>query len=156
MKKIVLAMMLLVGLSSAADITPKLVIDLTAGNIETFEKKVLKAIVVNKNHYESQLQELEVAVVIHGSAYKFFVNDPSKTKFKDDKALLANYKEFHTRLKSLASTYSVEFYACKVGMTNNKLEDKDMLDFVKIVPTSTIALIDKQNRGYAFLPVEDK
>ncbi|MDY0233869.1 MAG: DsrE family protein [Sulfurimonas sp.] len=156
MKKIILALMLIVGLSSAENITPKLVIDLTAGNIETFEKRVLKAIVVNKNHYESKLQELEVAVVVHGSAYRFFVNDPSKTKYKDDKELLSKYKEFHTRLKSLASTYNVEFFACKVGMTKNGLEDKDMLSFVEIVPTSTIALIDKQNRGYAFLLVEDK
>jgi len=156
MKKIILALMLFIGLSSAEDITPKLVIDLTAGNIETFEKRILKAIVVNKNHYEGQLQELEVAVVVHGSAYRFFVNDPSKTKYKVDKELLSRYKEFHTRIKSLESTYNVEFFACKTGMTKNGLEDKDMLSFVKIVPTSTIALIDKQNRGYAFLLVEDK
>ncbi len=156
MKKIILALMLLVGLGSAEDISPKLVISLTAGNMDTFEKKILKAIVVNKNHYESQLQELEVAVVVHGSAYRFFVKDPSKTKYSDDKALLSKYKEIHTRLESLQDTYNVEFFVCKAGMTNNELQDKDMLSFVKIVPTSTIALIDKQNRGYAYISVEDK
>ncbi|WP_415398177.1 DsrE family protein [Sulfurimonas sp. CS5] len=156
MKKIVLALMLLVGLSSAEDITPKLVIDLTAGNIKTFEARVLKAIVVNKNHYKSKNQELEVAVVVHGSAYRFFVNDLSKTKYKDDKALLAKNKEIQSKIKSLLTTYNVEFFACKTGMIKNNLVDEDILSFVKIVPTATIALIDKQIRGYAYLLVEDK
>jgi intracellular sulfur oxidation DsrE/DsrF family protein len=41
-------------------------------------------------------------------------------------------------------------------MIKNNLVDEDILSFVKIVPTATIALIDKQIRGYAYLLVEDK
>lgn len=148
--------MLIVGLSSADKITPKLVIDLTAGNIKTFEQRILKAIVVNKEHYESNGQNLKVAVVIHGSAYKFFLNDLSKTKYKDDKKLLTKYKEIQTKIESLLIAYNVEFFACKTGMLKRKLENEDILSFIKIVPTATIALIDKQNRGYAYLLVEDK
>lgn len=156
MKKIVLALMLLVGLSSADNITPKLVIDLTAGNIKTFEQRILKAIVVNKKYYESKHQDLKVAVVIHGSAYRFFINDLSKTKYKYDEELISKNKEIQTKVESLFIAYNVEFFACKTGMLKNKLEDEDILSFIKIVPTATIALIDKQNRGYAYLLVEDK
>lgn len=156
MKKIVLALLMLVGLSSAESIAPKLVIDLTAGDMKIFEQRVLKAIVVNKKHYEGKLQELAVAVVIHGSAYRFFLNDPTKTIYKDDKELLSKNKEIQTKIESLANSYNVEFFACKTGMKKKSLEDEDILDFVKIVPTATIALIDLQNRGYAFLLVEDK
>jgi len=35
------------------------------------------------------------------------------------------------------------------------LTKKDVYDFVKIVPNSTIGLIDRQNEGYAYIPVAD-
>ena len=40
-------------------------------------------------------------------------------------------------------------------MKRNHLKAKDIVKFVKIVPNSTIGLIDKQNEGFAYLPVRD-
>ena len=53
----------------------------------------------------------------------------------------------------MVKTYDVEFLICGVAMAKNKLQAKDVYSFVKIIPNSTIGLIDKQNEGYAYIPI---
>lgn len=154
MKKLIL-FLLLVSFINANEATPKVVIDLTTSSVEKFQKYILKAIVVHKNHYEGNLKELDVAVVIHGGAYRFFTKNPKKTIYKDDTELLKAYAELKTRIASMSNTYDVEFLMCESGMKKNRLNEKDIVSFVKIVPTSTIGLIDKQNEGFAYIPVRD-
>jgi len=153
MKKIFL--LLLFTLALHAEQTMKVVIDLTTGDLHTFESKILKGIVAHKTYYEGKLQELDVAVVIHGNAYKFFLKDPVHSPFKEDKKLLAASKELSKRIAALADTYDVTFLMCQSGMEKKKLEKKDVYDFVTTVPNAGIGLIDKQNEGYAYLPVGD-
>jgi len=131
----------------------KLVIDLTTADVAVFEKKVLSGIVAHKTHYENSLEELEVAVVIHGGAYRFFLKDPSKTVYKDDEKLKKAFPELKKRIASLADTYDVEFLLCDVGRKKNKLELDNIAEYVKIVPNSTIGLINKQSEGFAYIPV---
>ena len=145
-----------IGIAQAEEEVAKVAYDLTTKDIATFEKKILKAIVANKAHYESQLKELDVAVVIHGGSYRYFTIDPSKTEYKTDKALLKNYTDLKKRIKSMADTYDVEFLMCRAGMIKHGLNAKNIVNFVKIIPNSTIGLIDKQNDGYAYIPVGDK
>ena len=152
MKKIIL-LLALIGLLSANDEIPKVVIDLTTSDVVKFEKNILKSIAIHKTHYANSLQELEVAVVIHGGAYRFFVKDIKNSIFKDDKELTKVYKEFKKRIATMSDTYDVEFLMCKAAMKKNRLEVKDIVSFVKLVPTSTIALINKQNEGFAYIPV---
>jgi uncharacterized protein len=154
MKKFIL-LLAFIGLLGANEATPKVVIDLTTSSVEKFQKYILKAIVVHKNHYEGNLQELDVAVVIHGGAYRFFVKDPKSTIYKDDKELQKAYAELKTRIASMSDTYDVEFFMCEAGMKKNKLNETDIVSFVKVIPTSTIGLIDKQNEGFAYIPVRD-
>jgi len=153
MKKILL---LLLTLSSLilADSSAKVVYDLTTKNIKDFEMKILKAIVANKAYYESKLKELDVTVVIHGGSYRYFTVDPSKTEYKTDKTLLADYTSLKKRIKIMATTYDVEFLMCGAGMPKHGLKAKDIVKFVKIIPNSTIGLIDRQNEGYAYIPVQ--
>jgi len=153
MKKI--ALMLLCALSLYAQENLKVVIDLTTGDIHTFERKILNGIVAHKTYFEGQLRELDVAVVIHGNAYKFFVKDPAHSAFRDDTALLKTAPQLHKRIAALADTYDVTFLMCRSGMINKKLEKKDILDFVSTVPNAAVGLIEKQNEGYAYLPVVD-
>lgn len=155
MMKLLLTMMVLFGFLLADDGEKKVVIDLTAGDVATYEKKILSGIVAHKGHYESSLEELEVTVVIHGGAYKFFVENLDVTVYKDDVKLQKVFKEFKTRTRSLAETYDVEFLLCNVGRKKHKLERSNIADYVKIVPNSTIGLIDKQSEGYAYIPVGD-
>ena len=155
MKKTILLLLTLSTLI-LADNSAKVVFDLTTKNIKTFERKILKAIVANKTYYESKLKELEVTVVIHGGAYRYFTVDPSKTEYNTDKALLENYTELKKRIKIMSDTYDVEFLMCGAGMPKHGLKAKDIVKYVKIIPNSTIGLIDRQNEGYAYIPVGDK
>jgi len=155
MKKILLILLTLSTLI-LAESSAKVVYDLTTKNIKAFERKILKAIVANKAHYESKLKELDVTVVIHGGSYRYFTMEPSKTEYKIDKALLEHYADLKKRVKSMADTYDVEFLMCRVGMEKHGLKAKDIVPYVKIIPNSTIGLIDRQNEGYAYIPVGDK
>jgi intracellular sulfur oxidation DsrE/DsrF family protein len=155
MKKILIMLLILFGLAHADDESAKVVFDLTTKDLAKFEKNIIKGVVINKSHYEGSLKELEVTVVIHGGAYRFFVKDIDKTIFKNDTKLVKVYDELKKRIASMADTYDVEFLMCGAAMKRNKLEPKDIVEFVKIIPNSTIGLIDKQNEGYAYLPVRD-
>jgi len=155
MKKIFVILLLCSSWLFGEEGVHKVVYDLTTANVAQFEKNILKGVVMNKTHYENNLQELEVSVVIHGGAYRFFVKDLQTSIFKDDKTLQKVFASLQKRIASLADTYDVEFLMCGAAMPRNKLTKKDIVEFVTIVPNSTIGLIDKQNEGYAYIPVRD-
>jgi intracellular sulfur oxidation DsrE/DsrF family protein len=155
MKSIFLWLLISFSILSAEEPSVKVVYDLTTKDLASFERKFLKAVVVNKAYYEASLKELDVTVVIHGGAYRFFVIDPTKSLFKKDKALIENYKTLAKRIKSMVDTYDVEFLMCGASMSKNELEAKDIYSFVKIIPNSTVGLIDKQTEGYAYIPLRD-
>ncbi len=155
MKKIILLLVSTFTLLLADAPSLKVVYDLTTQNQKDFERKILKAIVANKAYYEGKLQELDATVVIHGGAYRYFTVDPSKTEYKTDKALLTDYASLKKRVKSMSDTYNVEFLMCGAGMSKHGLKAKDIVSYVKIIPNSTIGLIDRQNEGYAYIPVGD-
>jgi len=154
MKRFIL-LLIFTALLNANDEMPKVVIDLTTKSVVKFQKNILKGIEVYKTYYANSLKELEVAVVIHGGAYRFFVKDLNSSIFKDDKELTKVYADLKKRIAIMSDIYDVEFLMCKAGMKRNKLKNKDIVDFVNIVPTSTISLIDKQNNGFAYIPVND-
>ncbi len=156
MKKFILLLLSSFTLLLAEESSAKVVYDLTTKNQKAFERKILKAIVANKAYYESKLKELNVTVVIHGGAYRYFTVDPSQTEYKIDKALMADYASLKKRIKSMHDTYDVEFLMCGAGMPKHGLQAKDIMKYVKIIPNSTIGLIDRQNEGYAYIPVGDK
>jgi len=155
LKTLLLLLLINLSLLNAEAPSAKVVYDLTTKDLASFERKILKAIVANKAHYEASLKELDVTVVIHGGAYRFFTVNPKKSIFKEDKALIESYKTLDKRIKSMVDNYDVEFLMCGAGMPKNKLKAKDIYNFVKIIPNSTIGLIDKQNEGYAYVPVRD-
>jgi len=155
MKKILCILLVSIGILHAQEDSAKIVYDLTTKDLANFELRILKAIVANKAYYESSLRELDVAVVIHGGAYKFFIKEPGRSKFKDDKALLSSHKALAKRIESMAKMYDVQFFMCGAGIRKHGLKEEDIYDFVKIIPNSTIGLTDKQNEGYAYIPVRD-
>ena len=152
MKKI-LIFLALFSLALAEEENAKVVYDLTTSNVAEFEKNILKGVVAHKEYYAGKFKELDVAVVIHGGAYKFFVKDIKSTKFKSDTNLLQNFSQLKKRIRSMHETYDVSFFMCEIGMRHNDLTPQKIVNFVHIVPNSAIALIDKQNEGFAYLPV---
>ena len=152
MRFLIFALLLSLSLS-AQDNSNKVVFDFTNGDTKAFEKKILSGIAFQKGYYESKLEDLEVAVVIHGDAYKFFLKDLSQSKYKNDKDLKEKQIDFAKRIKSLSSMYDVEFLICNSGIKRLKIDKENIYDFVKLVPTSTIALIDKQKDSYSYVPL---
>ena len=155
MKKILILLFTLLSFLFAEEESLKVVFDLTTKDLAKFEKNIIKGVVVNKTYFEGQLKEYDVSVVIHGGAYRFFVKDLTHTIFKDDKRLATVYTELKKRISSLSDTYDVEFLMCGAAMKRNKLEAKDIVSYVKIIPNSTIGLVERQNEGYAYLPIRD-
>ncbi len=153
MKKIILLLSLLVCLQ-ADESASKVVFDLTTSSLRAFEKNILKGIVAHKTHYEGNLKELDVAVVIHGGAYRFFVKDIKTSPYADDKELVEAYESLKQRINSMVENYDVEFSMCKAALKREKLEVDDIEGFVTMLPNSTIGLIDKQNEGYAYIPID--
>lgn len=129
------------------------VFDLTTGSMETFEKKVLQGIAYHKSHYEGKLEKLDAAVVIHGDAYKFFIKNLKSSPYKNDTKLAAAQDQLSKRITAMANTYEVEFLMCEAGMKANKIDPSSLYEFVKLVPNSTIGLIDKQNEHFAYVPI---
>lgn len=152
MRVVILALMLLSMLRADENVV-KVVFDLTTGDLKNFERKVLKGVAVHKVHYEGTLKELEIAIVIHGGAYKFFVQDTKHPLLNKEKELLETHDTLSKRIASMVETYDVQFLMCGAGMNKHKLEKKDIYDFVEVVPTSTVGLIDKQSEGFAYIPI---
>lgn len=137
----------------AQDNLKKVVFDLTSGSIEVFEKKVLSGIALHKSYYEGKLEELQVAVVVHGDAYKFFLKDISASQYKNDAELVKKNVSLSKRINSLSDIYEVEFLMCESGVNKHKINKNNIYDNVKLVRTSTVGLIDKQIDGYAYVPI---
>ena len=155
MKKIVWMLVLSLGFLMAEDFPAKVVYDLTTKSLATFERKILKSVVANQAYYNSKLREYDVTVVIHGGAYRFFLKDPQHSAYKKDHKLLKEHESLAKRIKSMVDTYDVEFLICEAGMKKRHIKATDIYEFVDIVPNAMIGLIDRQNEGYAYLPVGD-
>ncbi|PHQ57579.1 MAG: hypothetical protein COA30_02280, partial [Sulfurimonas sp.] len=93
MKKILLALLLLLSFLQADEENHKVVYDLTTKNIAKIEQNILKGIVAHKVYFQKDFKELDVTIVIHGGAYRYFVKDPSSTIYKNDQELTKNYTE---------------------------------------------------------------
>jgi hypothetical protein len=154
MKNLFLVMVLFLGLLKADSDVKKVVFDLTTSNLTTIEKRLINGVAFSNKHYQSASTVLDNRVVIHGDAYKFFVKDILKTKCKEDKKLQAKAKDIHEKLASLANRYNVKFLMCGVGMKAREIEKDNILDFVEVIPSAMIGLIDAQNDGYAFVPID--
>ena len=131
----------------------KVVIDLTTGDLKRFELYLLSGLATNISYYKNKLIDIDVVVVVHGNAYKFFIKDLSKSPYKEEKQLIKKQYEIYQRLKSLHDIYNVKFQICEAGLKSRKIDLKNIYDFVKPVYTVFVALVDLQNKGYAYFPI---
>ena len=153
MKKIILLMLMLAAIVQAKEVH-KVVFDLTTGNLQAFEQKVMQSILSTKEYYAKNDKELDVVVIIHGDSYKFFLKDLSKSGFKYKTGLNESKKSIEKRLKYMTEHHGVKFLLCSVGATKFKIKRENIYDFVEMTPSAVIALIAFQNDGYAFLPID--
>ncbi len=99
------------------------------------------------------MQEFNAVVVIHGDSFKFFVKNLANSPYKNQTELVKVNSDLKKRITSASDIYEVEFLICEANMRKAGLKEKDIYSFVKLVPSSTMGLIEKQNEGYAYIPV---
>ncbi len=156
MKKFIIFLVFVFSItnSKAQDSGRKVVINLTTGDMKRFELYLLSGLANNIEYYRNRLIDIDVVVVIHGDAYKFFIKDLSKTIYKNEKDLIKKQFEIYQRLKSLHDIYNVKFEVCSAGLKNRKISTDNIYRFVKPVYTSFISLVDYQSKGYALITIE--
>jgi len=132
----------------------KVVYNLTTGDITRLENSLIGGIISHTTYYQSKLQELEVRVIIHGDAYKFFMKDLNNTAYAYQPNLVEKKPTLEKRLSSLAKQYNVTFFVCEIGAKHRKLKKKAFYPFVSMVHNAAIGLIDAQNDGFAYLDIK--
>jgi len=135
-------------------IVKKAVYDLTTGNVEVVESKLVYNIISNIKYYKSKEQALKVRVIVHRDAYKFFMDDLNDTAYEFEPILLNHKKALHKALQQLVKEYHVEFWVCSAGMRYRNLKKEAFYPFVTMVHNAMVGLIDSQNDGYAYVPID--
>ena len=102
------------GLSHAEE--RKVVYDLTSGDAEKIESRLLNGIKFVTDYYKKHDVDFKVVVVISGKSYKYFIEDLENSPYKDEKDLLEVQKKFRPLLQELNDEYGVRFDMCGAGM----------------------------------------
>ena len=131
------------------------VYDLSTKNVNKIKYTLFGSITGSSEYFSEDLVDLKAAVVIHGGSYRYFLKDPYKSKFNGDSDLISNIDEIKKIVKTLHETYNVKFYICGAGLKKHNISKNDIYDFIEVLPNSTIALIELQNKGYAYIPIGD-
>jgi len=137
MKKIITLLVLSVTLIMASEY--KVVFNLTTGDDTKVAKNLIKNIEILKEHYKSQKDTLQVAVVISGNSYKYFRNDKETP--------------LDTKLQTLANQ-GVIFQVCSVGLKKHSIKISSLDKYVMPAFNRTAALIEFQNAGYAYIKID--
>jgi len=141
------------GLADTESSIKKVVYDLTTGNIETLNRRLIGSIISNNAYYESRSQKYKVKVIVHGDAYTFFMQDGNHSLHASDKTLVNKKNELEKKLHSLITDYGVQFEVCGAGIKYKRLNPKAFYPFVTIIHSAIVGLVDAQNSGYAYIPI---
>jgi intracellular sulfur oxidation DsrE/DsrF family protein len=148
-----LFLILLCSVSLSFGETKKILVDLTTGSIETFTARFLGGVAGTADYFIGQGDSVDVAVVIHGDAYRFFIENLEKTQYGVDEKLTANQETIRRRLDEILERYRITFQMCRAGMNRNGILQEDIYPFVIPIKSAMIGLAEWQNKGYAYIPI---
>jgi intracellular sulfur oxidation DsrE/DsrF family protein len=131
----------------------KVVYDLSTGEPNKIENKLIKSITALAKYYASEKKSLKVIVVISGDAYKYFIDDLKVSPYASDKEAVGLQKKFKPLLENLNDLYGVTFYMCSSGMKARQIERDTLYKYVNADMMKSVYLIDAQNNGYAYMPI---
>lgn len=131
----------------------KAVFDLTTGDPERIEQRIVESIKGMHDYYQSRDIEFKAVVVISGKAYKYFVGDLANSPYKDDRELAEIQKKLQPALAELHDRYGVRFDMCGTGMKARGIDASAVYPYVNTDKSKYVYLIDWQNAGYAYIPI---
>lgn len=85
-----------------------------------------------------------IEVVANGAAVAEYLNDINEAND------ISSENEVAGRIYNL-SKLGVDFAACRNSLAANKMEEKLLPDFIKVVPAGITELIKKQAEGYSYI-----
>ncbi|ADR34309.1 hypothetical protein Sulku_1648 [Sulfuricurvum kujiense DSM 16994] len=150
--RFVLFVLVLTATFAFAD-TKKFMIDLKTGDIESFNNQLLVGVPGTIDYFTAQGDKVEVAVVIHGESYKFFVENLDNTQYGMDKALAERQDAIRKRLVEIEKKYHIRMEICMNGMHRKGILSEDLYPFVTPIKSAMVGLVKWQNAGYAYVPV---
>ncbi len=150
--KFALIVLVLAATFAFAD-TKKFMIDLKTGDMESFNNQLLVGVPGTIDYFTAQGDKVEVAVVIHGEAYKFFVENLDNTQYGMDKALAERQDAIRKRLVEIEKKYHIRMEICMNGMHRKGILSEDLYPFVTPIKSAMVGLVKWQNAGYAYVPV---
>jgi len=133
--------------------TKKFVIDLKTGDREAFSNQLLVGVPGTIDYFRAQGDTVEVAVVIHGEAYKFFVDNLDNTQYGLDKSLVEHQEVIHKRLDEIEKKYNIHFDICMSGMHKKGILTEDLYSFVTPIKSAMVGLVKWQNGGFSYIPI---
>jgi len=143
----------LIGSSAVSADNHKAVFDLTSGENNVVEKSLFGIIKNIKSYYKSKQKDIDVAVVISGDSYQYFIKDIKNSPYKDEPDIVALQPKLEPKLRELHDKLKVKFYMCSYGMQSRDIPEESLYDFVEADKTKSIYLIELQNDGYAYMPI---
>lgn len=149
MIRFLLIMMCSVTLSFAQ----KIVVDLTTGDMETFMTRFMNGVPGTADYFASRGESVEVVVVVHGEAYRYFIENLENTQYGVDEKLAARQESIRKRLNELQTRYKMRFEICQAGMHRKGILSEDLYPFVTPIPSAMIGLVKWQNEGFAYIPI---
>lgn len=151
MRILIVLFLCMVSLSFAE--TKKIMIDLKTGDFESFDKAFLKGLPGTIDYFSSQGETVDVAVVIHGDAYKFFVQNLNNTSYGMDESLVKHQELIQQRLEEMLKKYRIHLEVCMSGMHKRGILSQDLYPFVTPIKSAMVGLVKWQNEGYAYVPL---
>jgi len=153
-KWLILGLFLFSGLAIAETTeVRKVVFDLTSGDSERIESRIVGNIKYLTKHYNKLGIEFKAVVVISGDSYKYFIKDLDNSPFKGDAKLAKAQKVLAPLFQELADKYNVRFDMCGGGMRARDIKAESLYEYVHTDKMKYIYLIDWQNLGYAYLAI---
>ena len=150
-KIFLISLLFISGLSQAGE--KKAMFDLTSGDAERIEQRIVGAIKFLSNYYKKQGDEFKAVVVISGKSYKYFIKDLDNSPYKGDKELAIAQKKLEPMLLELHEKYGVRFDMCGGGMKARDIKAESLYSYVHTDKMKYVYLINWQNEGYAYLPI---
>lgn len=154
LSKIIISTLLLLAISNVSLAAErKAVYDLTTGDAEKIESRLLGGIKFIANYYKKQNIEFKAVVAISGDSYKYFIQDLSNSPYKDDAKLAEAQKILRPLLEELNRDYGVRFDMCGFGMKSRKIKPESLYSFIHTDKVKPVYMIEWQNKGYAYMPM---
>lgn len=149
MRILIVLFLCMVSLSFAE--TKKIMIDLKTGDFESFDKAFLNGLPGTIDYFSSQGKTVDVAVVIHGDAYKFFVQNLNNTSYGMDESLVKHQELIQQRLEEMLKKYRIHLEVCMSGMHKRGILSQDLYPFVTPIKSAMVGLVKWQNEAYAYV-----